>query len=121
MCFEEPLRKNDNVPIRGASPVHRWFVSVIIFIGFDIGGSGVMRLVLDRYDFSSSFFATTLIALVGGICAWLTFHLWRHSHPFFCMAAMGYFSGIAGSGAFVLTVQLLMSLMPNGGISSTIQ
>jgi len=80
-----------------------------------------MRLLLNRYESLLSLSAAMLTALAGGFCAWLVFRLWGRSHPFLCAAAMGYFSGLAGGGAWVLLVHILVALGPIGGIGSTMR
>jgi hypothetical protein len=71
-----------------------------------------MRLLLDRYEFLVSLSAAVPIALGGGVCTWLAFHLWRRPHPLLCTASMGLFTGVAGAGAFLLSIHLLTALSP---------
>lgn len=80
-----------------------------------------MRLLWDKHEFLFSFWSAVAIALGGGVGAWLVFHIWRTAYPFLCALAMGWFSGIAGAGAFLILVHLLAAMGPVGGISSMIR
>jgi hypothetical protein len=94
---------------RGSAAAWRFIVAGFL-------GAATARLLLEGWEVLFSWGGGALLALGGGGLTWVAFRHWQRKRPLLCALAMGFYSGIAGGGTFVLAARLLTAVTPAGGL-----